>query len=501
MRTLGGLFSGIGGFELAWQRAGGRVAWMCEIDPAARKVLQSRFPGVPVYPDVSQLDPAEVEPVDVLTGGSPCQGFSIAGARTGLEHVESRLFADYVRIMDGLAARGLSYAVWENVPGVLSITNDDGERTFPHVVAALVGADRPVQLDGRVRWNTGMAARGSRAVAWRVVDSRHFGVPQRRRRVYACVAFGGAAEGRAFGALLAKPEGVSGDSAACRTAREDVAGGVGAGVAGSFTFDRANVTSRLNRTQVGPGVPVGTLGVSTDHHAVVPHTAKCLTTGGISGWRADADVETFIPEVAGPLGSKMAGAGFPDDLDRMTFVPDVAHTLRGEGHDASEDGTGRGTPIIAPPIAATLTRGSSAGANPPGRRQEDDENVVAQSFNWQQGDAEYQLADDAHTLGTTSAPGVLQPLAFAWQAGGGRHLCPARSATTAPPRPCHATRRLLQPEPALGRHPRSGRRRTRRHPHSPVQSHRLRVRIGWRQPRPHRCPANLRRSPSDPGRV
>jgi DNA (cytosine-5)-methyltransferase 1 len=301
MRTLGGLFSGIGGFELAWQRAGGRVAWMCEIDPAARKVLQSRFPGVPVYPDVSQLDPAEVEPVDVLTGGSPCQGFSIAGARTGLEHVESRLFADYVRIMDGLAARGLSYAVWENVPGVLSITNDDGERTFPHVVAALVGADRPVQLDGRVRWNTGMAARGSRAVAWRVVDSRHFGVPQRRRRVYACVAFGGAAEGRAFGALLAKPEGVSGDLAACRTAREDVAGGVGAGAAGSFTFDRANVTSRLNRTQVGPGVPVGTLGAGTDHHAVVPAT------------------------------------------------------------------------------------------------------LVPQSFNWQQGDAEYQLADDAHTLGTTSA--------------------------------------------------------------------------------------------------
>jgi hypothetical protein len=160
MRTLGGLFSGIGGFERPGNVHGGRVAWMCEIDPAARKVLETRFPGVPVYPDVSELDPAEVEPVDVLTGGSPCQGFSIAGARTGLEHVESRLFADYVRMMEGLAARGLKYAVWENVPGVLSITNDDGERTFPHVVAALVGADRPVQLDGRVRWNTGMAARG-----------------------------------------------------------------------------------------------------------------------------------------------------------------------------------------------------------------------------------------------------------------------------------------------------------------------------------------------------
>jgi hypothetical protein len=63
----------------------------------------------------------------------------IAGARTGLGHTESRLFADYIRILDSLEARGLSWALWENVSGVLSITNDDGERTFCHVVAALVG--------------------------------------------------------------------------------------------------------------------------------------------------------------------------------------------------------------------------------------------------------------------------------------------------------------------------------------------------------------------------
>ena len=100
---LGGLFSGIGGFEEGWRRNGGEVAWMCEVDRKARQVLEARFPGVPIYPDVTELDPAEVEPVDVLTGGSPCQGFSMAGARTGLEHGESRLFADHVRIMDGLA--------------------------------------------------------------------------------------------------------------------------------------------------------------------------------------------------------------------------------------------------------------------------------------------------------------------------------------------------------------------------------------------------------------
>jgi DNA (cytosine-5)-methyltransferase 1 len=283
---LGGLFSGIGGFELAWTQLGHEVAWMCEIDRSARKVLEARFPGVPIYEDVEQLDPAEVEAVDVLTGGSPCQGFSVAGTRSGLEHGESRLFADYIRIMDGLAERGLKWALWENVPGVLSITNDDGERTFEHVVTALVGGTEPVRL-GQGRWNTGLADGGGRAVAWRVLDSRYFGVAQRRRRVFACVAFGGVAADRAGRALLAKSEGVSGDSQAGRPQGEGAAGGVAAGVGG----------------------PSG-----------VAHT---LTNASSKGATEDG-----------------TGRGTP-------IVADVAHTLRGEGFDASEDGTGRGTPLVA----------------------------------------------------------------------------------------------------------------------------------------------------------
>ena len=232
---LGGLFSGVGGFELAWTQLGHEVAWMCEIDKSARKVLEQRFPGVPVYEDVEQLDPAEVEAVDVLTGGSPCQGFSVAGQRTGLLHGESRLFADYVRIMNGLAERGLKWALWENVPGVLSITNDDGERTFPHVAAALVGADKPLRL-GAGRWNTGLADGGGRAVAWRVLDSRYFGVAQRRRRIFACVAFGDSAADRAGRALLAKSEGVSGDSAEGEPSGQESARGVAEGAGGASGF-------------------------------------------------------------------------------------------------------------------------------------------------------------------------------------------------------------------------------------------------------------------------
>jgi len=287
----------------------------------------------------------------------------MAGARTGLEHGESRLFADHIRIMDGLAERGLKWAVWENVPGVLSIKDDNDEWTFEHVVAALVGADRPVRLSRRARWNAGLADRGGRAAAWRVVDSRHFGVPQRRRRVYAVVAFGGAAADRAGRALLAVPEGVSGDTAACSQTGQGAARAAAGGVDGGgepFTFDVAQITSKLNRLQVGPGRPASTLAQGSDMAVVSPAvTAK---------WAK--------------------GTGGPSGDECQNLIPQVAHTLTGEGFDASEDGTGRGTPL------------------------------VPQSFNWQQGDAEYSLADDAHTLGTSSAPAVLMTMREGKDGGG-----------------------------------------------------------------------------------
>lgn len=140
-RKLAGLFSGIGGFEHAWVRAGGQVAWMCEIDPHARKVLAERFPGVPIYTDVRDIDPDQVAAVDVLTGGSPCQSFSVAGMRKGM-HGESGLVIEMLRIIEGLERRGLSTVIWENVPGVLTIRNADGTAVWPQLVASfLYGLD------------------------------------------------------------------------------------------------------------------------------------------------------------------------------------------------------------------------------------------------------------------------------------------------------------------------------------------------------------------------
>jgi DNA (cytosine-5)-methyltransferase 1 len=271
---LGGLFSGIGGFELAWQRNGGEVAWMCEIDPRARRVLEARFPGVPIYEDVQDVDPAEIEAVDVLSGGSPCQGFSLAGQRTGLLHGESRLFADYVRIMEGLAERGLRWAVWENVPGILSIKNPDGERTFPHVIAALAGAAQPVPIDPKRRWNVGVVANRGRGVAWRVVDSRHFGVPQRRRRVYAAIAFGDPDGSRAGRALLAFPEGLRGDPPACVTKGQVPPAGARVSLA-----DEGITGSVSSKWSKGTGGPAG----SEWYNLVSQHSYGMYGSSGVEG--------------------------------------------------------------------------------------------------------------------------------------------------------------------------------------------------------------------------
>lgn len=383
--TIGTVFSGIGGFELAFLQAceaagiPARVAWMCEIETAAQKVLRERFPDAVLYDDIQTLDPTEVEPVDIYVGGSPCQGFSMAGARTGLDHIESRLFVDYVRVMDGLAARGLSYALWENVPGALSQKNEDGTHVFPQLIAALtLGLEAPLGdadvVAGRFRsdakWNAGLAGDGRRAVSWRVLDSRHFGVPQRRRRVFACVAFGGAADRRAFEVLLER-EGVRGDLAACGQEGPGPASGAADGVgdgrtvgalqghhprndadsAGGghlipepFAFDTAQITSELNRTRVGPGLPVSTLASGSQMHAAIPEV----------GARINLRLAT---RTDGSTGVGTPGTGI-DEGDGSTCTvagqvpPAVLLTMR-EG----KPGGGKG-PLLSEEQSLTLATGN-----------------------------------------------------------------------------------------------------------------------------------------------
>ena len=262
---VGELFAGIGGFGLAAHRAGCEVAWACEIDPFATSVYRARFPTVPMHPDVQEFPhmtqrlPASDLTVDCITAGFPCQDVSIAGKRKGLTGERTRLFWHIPRIARQLRPRWL---LLENVPGLLSSHRG---RDFESVLAALDDLGY--------------------GLAWRVLDAQHFGVPQRRRRVFIVGHLGAPCPAE----VLFEPESVCGDTTTGGHAGEGTADGL------ANSLDAGEWRGH-NRNQIGTIIARPVIGHQRGH---------------------DPDTDTLI-----------------------------AHSLSAEGADASEDGTGRGTPMV-----------------------------------------------------------------------------------------------------------------------------------------------------------
>ena len=213
--TLGSLFSGSGGFELAGILSGIRPLWNSEIEPFAIRVTTKRLPGVRHYGDISRLSGAELPPVDIITFGSPCQDLSMAGRRAGIvEGERSNLFFEAIRIIKEMREETNGekprYCVWENVPGAFS---SSGGEDFKAVLEAVIGVREPsceVPAPGKNGWPCADVYMGDGwSVAYRVLDAQHWGVPQRRKRIFLVADLGG---GRA-GEVLFKSEGLSGYSA------------------------------------------------------------------------------------------------------------------------------------------------------------------------------------------------------------------------------------------------------------------------------------------------
>lgn len=114
--NVGSLFSGIGGFDLGLERAGMSTSWFCEQDTYCQRVLNRHWPNVPVYPDVTQLNGTEIERVDVLAGGFPCQDLSLAGKGAGITGARSGLWSEFARLISEIRPR---YVIVENVPALL----------------------------------------------------------------------------------------------------------------------------------------------------------------------------------------------------------------------------------------------------------------------------------------------------------------------------------------------------------------------------------------------
>ena len=212
--TLGSLFDGSGGFPLGGLISGITPVWASEIEPFPIRVTTKRLPFMKHYGDISQMDGGKIEPVDIITFGSPCTDMSVAGRRAGLEGQQSVLFYQAIRIIKEMrcATNGKypRYIVWENVPGAFS---SNGGEDFKAVLEAVIGVAEPntqVPMPEKNRWPYADCYMGDGwSVAYRVLDAQFWGVPQRRKRIYLVADFAGR---RAFD-ILFKSEGLSGYSA------------------------------------------------------------------------------------------------------------------------------------------------------------------------------------------------------------------------------------------------------------------------------------------------
>lgn len=305
MRFLS-LFSGIEAASAAWAPLGWECAGVAEIDPFACAVLADRHPHVRNLGDITkitEMDVAALGAVDLVIFGSPCQDLSIAGKQKGLAGARSGLFFLAVDIITWSRLWcGTRFALWENVPGALSSNKG---RDFAAVVDALAGLDgTAVPPKG---WGTEGCAVGTEAmVEWSTLDAQWFGVAQRRRRVFALADFGDWA-GRQ--PILLEPKGLRGDSPPSREAGQNIAGSL---------------------------------------------TASAGRRGGVNDPEHGQLVET-VATLDASFGRLQGASGQDANHGHSHLIPQTTHTLRGEGFDASEDGTGRGTPLVASWAVRRLT--------------------------------------------------------------------------------------------------------------------------------------------------
>ena len=210
--TLGSLFDGSGGFPLAGILAGVEPVWASEIEPFAIRVTTKRLPKMRHYGDVSGISGADLEPVDIITFGSPCQDLSIAGKRSGLDGSRSGLFYEAIRIVKEMREKTHGekprFIVWENVPGAFSSNKgEDFKAVLEEVIRIKEQEAPPLPPPEKGRWPYADCYLGDGwSVAYRVLDARYWGVPQRRARIFLVADFAG---GRAP-EILFKSEGVSG---------------------------------------------------------------------------------------------------------------------------------------------------------------------------------------------------------------------------------------------------------------------------------------------------
>ncbi len=321
------LCSGIECVSVAALPLGWEPICFSEVEKFPSAVLAHHYPNVPNVGDMTAHDWRQYRGrCDVLAAGTPCQAFSVAGLGESLGDPRGNLTLKFAEICDDIDP---GIVIWENVPGVLS-TRDNA---FGCLLGALAGETAAIVPDGGKWTDAGVVAGPRRTVAWRVLDAQYFGVAQRRRRVFLVASH--RTSGIDPAAILFESDGLRRHSPPRREAAEEAAADVGGGAFGNGLEGGGIARPLMSRHH------------RLDHELetfVVGALAAESFAGVASGRPEGAATGHFLPVVAGTLTGSQAYAG-PDENDAARGMY-VAHTLRGDGFDASEDGTGRGTPLI-----------------------------------------------------------------------------------------------------------------------------------------------------------
>ena len=275
--TLGSLFDGSGGFPLGGILTGITPVWASEVEPFAIRVTSKRMPFLKHYGDISAMDGSKIEPVDIITFGSPCQDMSVAGKRSGLDGSRSSLFYEAVRIIKEMrsATNGKypRYIVWENVPGAFSSNKGQDFKAVLDSLIGIVEKDTEVPMPDKGEWAYADCYMGNGwSLAYRVFDAQFWGVPQRRRRIYLVADF----RGRSAYDILFKSEGLSGYSAEGFRAWQRAANGIEESTCGAkLGFDgyNGNLTEDVSSTLgVNCGMSTGRCGVIEESSVFENHS-------------------------------------------------------------------------------------------------------------------------------------------------------------------------------------------------------------------------------------
>ena len=370
--TLGSLFDGSGGFPLGGLLAGIKPLWASEIEPFPIRVTTKRLPSVKHLGDISTVDGSKIEPVDIITFGSPCTDMSVAGKRAGLDGRQSCLFYQAIRIVkemrcatDGKYPR---FIVWENVPGAFSSNKGEDFKAVLEAVCSVKGEGVSVPEPPKGKWaNAGNIVGDGFSLAWRVLDAQFWGIPQRRKRIYLVADFAGGSAGK----ILFESEGVSGYSAEGFRAWQGAAGSAaeGAGTAGGVCLNDQGgqrmdvtdgVTCTLRAEAHHPPCVLESAGFCTEHSAKArgigyeEETSPTLRAGTVPAAVALYENHSQDTRYTGPLETAPtvnATYGMGGNNQPFVVEPDTPKTLKIR---SGCEGGGKG-PIIQDDRSATLS--------------------------------------------------------------------------------------------------------------------------------------------------